>query len=259
MKLYIGICFVAFINIISNVYASDDLTIADVYDDRSLVAYYGNFAQGSIAISESEHNRTITSFGNPGDKIKFLCPYQDSGVVVIYGQGKLYNIFIFDRKADTEYTSGVAVKLKKTCAEILSASHSSVTATMDPTSKYLLVIFANSGMFVTCRRSPKYNTSLELVSINPSDDRNLTFSTSGYLLLAGTTSISYNIFNPLISPVLQKLITLEVIEGGIIDSIVSQPNGELLVTVLSHDDNSTVMLTLPYPVQIRSNQIKIDI
>lgn len=251
MKLYIGVCFVTFLNIISNVFGSDELTIADVYANRSLVAYYGNFAHGCIAISESEseQNRTITSFGNPGDKMKFLCPYQDSGVVVIYGQGELYNIFIFNRKTDTEYTSGVAVKLEKTCAEILSASHSSVTATMDPTSKYLLVILGNSRIFVTCRRNPKYNTSLQLVSINPSDDRNLTFSNGGYLLLADTTSISCNIFNPLIFPVLQKLKTLEVIEGGIIDSIVSQPNGELLVTVLSHDDNSTIILKLPDLVQ----------
>lgn len=40
-------------------------------------------------------------------------------------------------------------------------------------------------------------------------------------------------------PSLQKLKTQELIEGWIIDHIGTMPNGDLLITALSNDDNTT--------------------
>jgi hypothetical protein len=207
--------------------------IADRYqsDGIAVDACYEQYEHGTICIFRPNSNQVITSFGRQGDQFKFLCPYQSSGVVVVYGQGDEYRLFILNRKTDTEYTSGGDVIVIQTHGEIINTEQSSITATMDPSGMHLLAMFANSGMLVTCQRTSPERTSLKVIGVQSSDARHLAFDRSGYLWLASRTRVSYNTFNPGQQQMIRTLSTDDM-KDCIVTDMTTTSSGALFAKVL---------------------------
>ena len=138
-------------------------------------------ASGCIDIFVPEKKDPVSTMGKPGDGVRFLCPYLNSGVVVIYGSGRNYNLFIFRRKSGThripynssepfaeanlrfEYTSGGAASIVTTADELIAPSASSISGEIDPYGMDISVSFSNSQQLLKFRRKSPDRTTLEMI------------------------------------------------------------------------------------------------